>query len=126
MKLHSYQGIHSNHAQTARFNVPTSYIAAITMSSCSCVGLAGAPSTLIHNFLTVGSCEASQPWVSSCPIRHVNRARISIEQAGSTGPGPSIGACRLEALEEGFPLPSHKATGPGEGAGSLHGVVNVD
>ena len=28
-----YQGFHSNHAQTARFNIPTSYIAAITMSS---------------------------------------------------------------------------------------------
>ena len=32
-----------------------SYIAAMAMSSCSCVGLAGAPSTLIHSFLTIGT-----------------------------------------------------------------------
>ena len=32
-----------------------SYIAAMAMSSCSCVGLAGAPSTLIHSLLTIGT-----------------------------------------------------------------------
>ena len=42
LKLRGSTGLHS-------------YSAAITMSSCSCVGLAGAPSTLFHSFVTLGT-----------------------------------------------------------------------
>ena len=51
--IHVYQGFHLNHAQTARFNRPTFLLCCQTMSSQPVVGLAGAPSTLIHSFLTI-------------------------------------------------------------------------
>ena len=80
MYIYAYQGFHSNHAQTARFNRPTFLLCCQTMSSQSIVGLAGAPSTLIHKFQTIRTI----PHPS-----HMHRPRPAAVSLGSARCRPS-------------------------------------
>ena len=77
-----------------------SYSAAITMSSLSAVGLAGAPSTLIHSFLTVGTIlhpsykhTGSNQLESAWGIPAVARLRLPARSGHE--PAGSVGSLRL-------------------------------